>query len=83
MVDLKIDSDTKRIYAEFMLKGEVDKLVLDIRKYQIVEENGETFVEISELETNREWLNIVFKNFLPTNRIPIPERFVPLLEISL
>jgi len=83
MLSLKVDSETKNIKIELMLKGEADKLDIEIKKYEIVQENGEVFIAISELKTNREWLNIIIDSYLKNRKIPVPKKYVPLLDIAL
>jgi hypothetical protein len=83
MINLSVDSKDKSINIELMLKGETEKLIVTVSKYQITEIDGKTFINIDSLSTNREWLNIVIETYLKDKRVEIPEKFVPLLEIAL
>ena len=83
MLNLKVDSETKSIQIELMLKGEINKLEVEIKEYKIIQENDEVFIEIAQLETNREWLNIIIDSYLNNKKIAIPKKYVPLLDIAL
>ena len=83
MLSLKVDSETKSIKIEMMLKGETKSLDVEIKKYRITKDMDKVFIEIEELETNREWLNIVIDTYLHNKKIEVPQKFVPLLDIAL
>ena len=83
MLSLKVDSESKNIKIEMMLKGETKSLEVEIKKYRITKDMGKVFIEIEELETNREWLNIVIDTYLHNKKIEVPKKFVPLLDIAL
>jgi predicted nucleic-acid-binding protein len=83
MVNFRIDSDNKNIKIELMLKGESDTLFVEIPKYQILEVDGKVYIDIYEIKTNREWLNIVIETYLKNKRVEVPQKFAPLLEIAL
>jgi hypothetical protein len=83
LVNFQIDSDNKNIKIELMLKGESDRLFVEIPKYQIVEVDERTYIDIYEIKTNREWLNIVIETYVKNKRIEVPAKFAPLLQIAL
>jgi len=83
MVNLKVDSETKNIELEVMLKGEDKPLSLKISDYKIVRDNGATFIDISNVESNREWINLMFDSFFKNRQIEIPQQYAPLLDIAL
>jgi predicted nucleic-acid-binding protein len=83
VVNFRIDSDNKNIKIELMLKGESDTLFVEIPKYQILEVDGKVYIDIYEIKTNREWLNIVIETYLKNKRVEVPKKFAPLLEIAL
>ena len=83
MLNFNVDSKTKSIKIELMLKGEVEKLEVEIKEYKITRESDEVFIEIIELETNREWLNIIIASYVKNKRIAVPKKYAPLLDIAL
>jgi hypothetical protein len=83
MLNLKVDSETKSLSMELMLKGEFEQLKVAIGKYSIIEEDDKLFLKIEELSTNREWLNIIIDTYLKENKIELPKKYASLLEIAL
>jgi hypothetical protein len=83
MLNLKVDSETKSLSMELMLKGEFEQLNVAIGKYSIIEEDDKLFLKIEELSTNREWLNIIIDTYLKENKIELPKKYASLLEIAL
>lgn len=83
MFNLKIDSETKNISIDMKLKGETKSLEMEIKEYSIIKENDKTFIEITELETNREWINIIIDTYMKNRRVEVPHKYASLLEIVL
>ena len=81
MINFRLDSDSKIIQVEMMLKGEEEPIKFQVGKYDILEEDGKLFVEVSELVTNREWMNLAINNYLPEKRIEVPIQYKKMLEI--
>jgi len=83
MINFRLDSEKKVVQVEMMLKGEADTIKFQIGKYEIIEEDDKVFIEISELVTNREWMNVAISNFLPEKRIEVPSKYRKALDIIL
>lgn len=83
MINFRLDSEKKVIQVEMMLKGEVDSIKFQVGKYEIIEEDGKVFIEVSELVTNREWMNVAIANFLPEKRIEVPAKYRKALDIAM
>lgn len=83
MINFRLDSEKKVIQIEMMLKGEADTIKFQIGKYKIIDEEGKVFIEISELVTNREWMNVAIANFLPDKRIEVPAKYRKALDIAM
>jgi hypothetical protein len=81
MLDFKLDSKNKTIEVEIMLKGEKEPLNLKISSYKIIKENDKNYILFSEIETSREWLNIVAKNFLENKKFEISDEIEKLIGI--
>jgi len=81
MINFRLDSEKKIVQIEMMLKGEVDTIKFQIGKYEIIEENDKVFIEISNLVTNREWMNVAISDFLPKKRIEVPAKYRKALDI--
>jgi hypothetical protein len=83
MLNLKVDSENKSFKIELMLKGELETLELEIREYKLIEEDDKAFIELKDITTNREWMNIMINTYMVDRRVEIPKMYVPLLEIAL
>lgn len=88
MVDLKIDSQAKNIYASFNLEGETSAINLAIYGYSIVKENNESYLSFNDIDTNREWLSklvktVIIPHSLPNKRIKIDPKIASLVKIIL
>jgi hypothetical protein len=70
MTRIQIDSQARRIEIDLELKGETSPLHVDVKEYQITTgAGGETFVDLGEIETSREWINAVIADyFTPEKR---------------
>jgi hypothetical protein len=80
MTSIQIDSTARSIRVELDLKGENSPLAIDIRSYKLVTESGETLIEIGDIETSREWLNLLLADYLKQNRrFPVPNAVKALL----
>ena len=65
MTNIQIDSTAKTLHVELELKGEPAPLKIDVASYQLTTEDGETFIELGEIKTSREWINHLISDFLP------------------
>lgn len=64
MTSIKIDSTAKTIHVELDLKGETSLVVVDVKNYALDSIGGETFIEVGDIETSREWLNALLSDYL-------------------
>ena len=68
MTTIQIDSTAKSIHVELELKGEPAPLQIDVARYQLSTEAGETFIELGEIKTSREWINQLISEYLPPEK---------------
>jgi len=68
-----------------MLKGEVEPLKVELKDYTIVEKDGQELFEFTEVETSREWINILIETFVKdkSNKIEIPQEYAKLIKMVL
>ena len=83
MVNFMLDSDSKTVKVQLKLKGEERDLTFNIDKYNIIKEDGKLFLNLSGIQTNREWLNILIEKQFKEHKIEIPEKYEALLHIIL
>jgi hypothetical protein len=68
MTTIQIDSTAKSIRVELELKGEPAPLQIDVASYQLSSEASETFIELGEIKTSREWINQLISDYLPPEK---------------
>lgn len=68
MTSIQIDSTAKTIHLELELKGEASPVQVDVKSYKISTDAGETFIELGEIQTSREWINHLIEDFLPPEK---------------
>lgn len=81
MTTLSIDSPSRTIHLKLDLKGEPAPVEIAVRDYRILDEDGRVYLEFSEVETSREWINVLLRQYLARPRIEITRwaAFVKLL----
>jgi hypothetical protein len=72
MTNLQIDSATRTIHFEILLKGETTP-VSGSAKYQPKLDGEKKRIEFTEIQTSREWMNLLIQDFLKTRAIELPE----------
>lgn len=80
---LEIDRSGKTIYDEVLPKGETTPMTVTAG-YQVCRENGRHTLRFSNINTSREWVNVLLKE---SNRaevvIPVPAEYGGLLDVLL
>ena len=73
MTTLQIDSANKKATLDLELKGETQPLRVTIDRYELTTQEDKTFLEIKELATSREWINVLVGEFLKGKKFEVPE----------
>jgi hypothetical protein len=81
MINFHLDPKTHSIEFEMHPKGEEEPIKFTINKYILSNEGDKFFIEISEMKTNREWMNIAIENFLPNKKIELPAQYEKLIRL--
>lgn len=68
MTTIQIDSTAKHIHVELDLKGEPEPLKIEVKSYKLNTVSGETFIEMGDIETSREWINQLISAYLPPEK---------------
>lgn len=68
MTHIRIDSQNHRIEVELDLRGESSPIQLALKSYELGSEAGETFITLGQIETSREWINQLIRDYLPPDR---------------
>ena len=74
MTGIQIDSTARTVHIDLDLKGETAPLTIDVKSYTLSAGSGEATIELGEIVTSREWMNLLIADFLkPENRrFPVP-----------
>lgn len=81
MLNLNLDSKNKSINLDVLLVGEESPLEINIADYKIVEENGKFFLQIDNVTTSRQWLNVLAEQTLNGEKIELPSKIAKLLKV--
>ncbi len=73
MTTLQIDSARQRVTLDLELKGETQPLHIVIDRYELTTVDEKTFIELKEVTTSREWMNVLAKEFLKGKKFEVPE----------
>jgi hypothetical protein len=68
MTQIRIDSQNHRIDIELLLKGEAAPIQVAVKSYELSSEAGETFIALGDIETSREWINQLIRDYLPPEK---------------
>src|SRR3954468_19835959 len=70
MTNLQIDSATRTIHFKILLKGETTP-VTGSAKYQPKLDGAKKLLEFTDIQTSREWINLLIQDFLKTSTIEL------------
>jgi hypothetical protein len=79
MTKLEIDSKSKTIHVQLKLKGESEPITITVGRYEVVDENGTTFLEVKEIAASREWMDVVLRDYVPGRKFEVPHALTLLL----
>jgi hypothetical protein len=74
--DFKLNSSSKTMFLKILLNGETQPVEIKVNKYSLNEENGRAFVRVSDVETSREWMTQLAKDYLLQQRFEIPQAYI-------
>jgi hypothetical protein len=83
LTQLKLDTTARTIEAELELKGETQSVNLQVREYELREQNGRATVVLKDIHTSREWLTTLMSNFVVEKEFTLPDsvkKFLPMLR---
>ena len=77
---LELDSNQKTMKIEVLLKGEQEILEAKVHKYSIEQRDEEYFLVLHNVETSREWINLVIEDYLNKEEFKLPEKYVSMIK---
>ena len=82
VLDFKINSRTRSAELHVMLKGEREKLTIQIDAYELISEDKD-YIVVKRARASREWLNAVLRNFVIEKRHAIPPQYSSMVKLVL
>jgi hypothetical protein len=82
MTRLKLDTSARTIEAELELKGETEPLRLHVQEYELRQEDNRAFIIIKRIDTSREWLTTLARDFAVDKPFELPDsvkKFLPMI----
>ena len=76
VLNIEIDTDKNSLKLDVLLKGEKESLKVSIGSYTL-EQNS---IVISDIQTSREWLNTLSKEYLENKSFDVPSEYMGILE---
>jgi hypothetical protein len=64
LTELVIDSENKSLSLKLELKGEAQPIEISIPRYQLIERGEDTYIDLGEIVTSREWLTTLLREHL-------------------
>jgi len=82
MINFNLDSKTNAISFSIHPSGEEDAIEFSVKHYKLLNEGEKVFIELSGIDTNREWMNIGISNFIPDPfKIELPSKYEKLIRL--
>lgn len=82
MLNLQLDSQTKTLSLELLLKGEAEPVRLTLTGYEILEGNPPR-LRVGGATASREWLAVLLNQFVVGHPVELPANFAPVLRLLL
>lgn len=83
LTSLKLDTTARWMEAEVDLRGETQSVRVRVQEYVLREEGGRAFIIIKSIDTSREWLTTLARDFLVDKPLELPDsvkKFLPMLQ---
>ena len=82
MLKFNLDSKTKTIELEIMLKGESEPLHVKVNEYVLSQEDDNNYyLEAKNIVTSREWINTIASQYLSNQKFEIPSEYAKILKM--
>jgi hypothetical protein len=80
---ISVDSDIKSIYLSIKLKGERESITIEITEYKVVKSQNHNSIQLHNIRTSREWLNVALNKYYIDRRIKVPSQFIDIVKFLL
>lgn len=73
MLKINIDSESKSVIMEVLLKGEKEPIEIKVTKYELRKDGDDYHLNAEEISTSREWMSTLASQYLDGKSILIPK----------
>ena len=83
LTTLKLDTTARWLEAELELKGETQPVKVRVQEYELREEGPRAFFVVKSIDTSREWLTTLARDFLVDKPFELPDsvkKFLPMIR---
>jgi hypothetical protein len=82
VLDFKINSRDRSAELNILLKGERDKLTVNVDEYEVVSADKD-YIVVKRARASREWVNAVLRKFVIGRRQAIPAQYSGMVKLVL
>ena len=82
LLELDINSTKKKIFLSIMLTGEDKPVEFNIKEYSLTNDFP-IMIKFGEIDSNREWITRVAKDYVENKKFPLPEKYTPIIKLLL
>ena len=79
ITDCTVDTDTNRLTAKALLKGERDPVSATIERYEIQREGEDCYIVLKKFTSSRAWLTLLLNKLFADKRYKLPSAVSKLL----
>jgi hypothetical protein len=79
IIQYHINQKEKKLYLEFHLSGDSEKMEIWVDSYEIISEEGSKKIRINQVRGSREWVNKALNQFAKGKTLPVPEEYEDLV----
>jgi hypothetical protein len=82
VLDFKINSRARSAELQVLLKGEREKLTVQIDEYEIIS-GDKDYIMVKRARASREWVNAVLRNLIIGKQHQIPSQYSSIVKLVL
>lgn len=80
VASLAIDTESRTLKIELLLEDEATPVVIDVRSYRIVVEDGKSYLLIGETSVSKAWMQTLVRRYVTGKRFALPGEYADLVE---
>ncbi len=79
ITDCSIDTKVNKVVVQAMLKGERERVTINLDRYEIEREGEVSYIVLKRFSSSREWVTLLLNKFLMGKRYKLPAAVTKLL----